>query len=141
MQLVPPHSLQPPGFNPCAYEVKTRFQAFAAYLNAQLVPLRAASGSYGYGGIEASRSQMSSVNTLSYTDQSPQPGYPRHGEGAMLDGFAIVGACAADLPEECFQATLSGRGFVDVEMADLEHFGELSMLDVGDNLLRWGAAS
>ena len=56
--------------------------------------------------------------------------------GVLLDGFAIVGACAAELPEECFQATLSSRGFADVETDDLHHFGELSMLDVGDNVLR-----
>ena len=59
------------------------------------------------------------------------PAYPAPGEGAVLDGFAIVGGCAAELPEECFQVTLTGRGFVDVEPDDLFHFAELSMLDVG----------
>jgi len=54
-------------------------------------------------------------------------------EGQLLDGFALVNACGAELPEECERAVLTGAFYSDVEVEDLFHFTELRMLDLGDN--------
>uniref|UniRef100_A0A061S1Y0 Uncharacterized protein n=1 Tax=Tetraselmis sp. GSL018 TaxID=582737 RepID=A0A061S1Y0_9CHLO len=60
---------------------------------------------------------------------------PVEPSSAVLDGFMILEAACAELPEEVETVCLSGRSIHAVEEADLPHFSMLREADASDNLL------
>ena len=54
---------------------------------------------------------------------------------ATINGFTVLGATRARLPEEVHIANLSGGDFEAFEEEDLEYFANLKLLDVSDNNL------
>jgi len=52
-----------------------------------------------------------------------------------VDGFALLQAAEAELPEEVVAANLSKKGLSDVEAEDLAFFTGLQILDLSDNRL------
>ncbi|UPR02398.1 hypothetical protein HOP50_09g57240 [Chloropicon primus] len=53
----------------------------------------------------------------------------------LINGFTILAAARARLPEEVHVADLSGQGYDTFEEEDLEYFHNLRLLDLSDNRL------
>jgi Leucine-rich repeat (LRR) protein len=53
----------------------------------------------------------------------------------IIDGFVLLDASTADLPEQALEITVTPKGYDGVQLDDLEFFQHLEYLDVSENNL------